>query len=256
MYFTIIIPTYNSANTIKAAIDSVLMQSFTSFEIVLLDACSTDTTIQIAKSFNDTRIIIHSEKDNGVYDAMNKGIALAQGEWVYFLGSDDELNNDKVLFNIYQHLKQNNSINILYGNVFFNSGRPAWASNSNVYDGEFTFEKLLNQNICHQSIFYRRDFIVLNKFKYSLKYPICADWDFNIRCWLKSPFHFIDLIIANFRAGGLSSSSTIDTFPSNRFIKLALYQGQFGKFTLLLSKKYLRYLYNKLKFGFTSKSQR
>ena len=255
MKVSIITATYNSAATVADTLHSVQKQTYPAIEHIIIDGLSNDNTLQIVSGFNHVQQVV-SEKDTGIYDAMNKGIALAQGEWVYFLGSDDELNNDKVLFNIYQHLKQNNSINILYGNVFFNSGRPAWASNSNVYDGEFTFEKLLNQNICHQSIFYRRDFIVLNKFKYSLKYPICADWDFNIRCWLKSPFHFIDLIIANFRAGGLSSSSTIDTFPSNRFIKLALYQGQFGKFTLLLSKKYLRYLYNKLKFGFTSKSQR
>ena len=72
MFFTIIIPTYNSANTIKSAIDSVIMQSFTSFEIVLLDACSSDLTLKIVESFKDKRIKIVSERDKGVYDAMNK----------------------------------------------------------------------------------------------------------------------------------------------------------------------------------------
>ena len=244
MFFTIIIPTYNSANTIKSAIASVLMQSLTSFEIILLDACSSDLTLKIVESFKDKRIKIVSERDKGVYDAMNKGITLAQGEWIYFLGSDDEFNNDKVLFNIYQHLKQNNSINILYGNVYFNSGRPAWASSSNIYDGEFTFEKLLNQNICHQSIFYKKDFIVSNKLSYSLKYPICADWDFNIKAWLKSSFTYIDLVVANFNAGGISSSNINDDFSKYRFVKLALYKKQYFKMLLLLFKIQARIVLN------------
>lgn len=243
-FFSILIPTFNSEGTIKIAIDSIVNQLFTDFEILIIDACSSDLTLKIVESFKDKRIKIVSERDKGVYDAMNKGITLAQGEWVYFLGSDDEFNNDKVLFNIYQHLKQNNSINILYGNVFFNSGRPAWASSSNIYDGVFTFEKLLNQNICHQSIFYKKDFIVSNKLSYSLKYPICADWDFNIKAWLKSSFTYIDLVVANFNAGGISSSNINDDFSKYRFVKLALYKKQYFKMLLLLFKIQVRIALN------------
>lgn len=231
---SIIIPTYNSSNTIKSALISILQQKFNDFEILIIDACSIDSTLDIVKSFNDERIIIISERDEGVYDAMNKGMRLAKGKWLYFLGSDDELNSNNVLEKVFNVINYNKEICVLYGNVQFNNGLPFWANNNKTYDGEFTFEKLMDQNICHQSIFYKREFIFCNKLSYSLKYPICADWDFNLRAWLKSSFIYIDLIIANFNDGGLSSIQT-DNFYKDKDWLIAKCSG-----------KKTRYFYNKV----------
>lgn len=68
---------------------SVLYQSHGDFEILIIDGLSMDRTLDVAQSFKDQRIKIHSEKDKGIYDAMNKGISLAKGKWVFFMGSDD-----------------------------------------------------------------------------------------------------------------------------------------------------------------------
>ena len=98
---SIIIPTCNSAKTLSRCLDSVISQSFTDWEVLMKDGVSNDDTIIIASSYQDSRIRIYSEPDKGIYDAMNKGIDKAQGEWLYFLGSDDWLLNNCVLEEIF-----------------------------------------------------------------------------------------------------------------------------------------------------------
>ena len=98
---SIIIPTFNSAKTLSRCLDSVISQSFTDWEVLMMDGVSNDDTIKIASSYQDSRIQIYSEPDKGIYDAMNKGIDKAQGEWLYFLGSDDWLFNCNSLKDIF-----------------------------------------------------------------------------------------------------------------------------------------------------------
>lgn len=112
MTFSIIIPTYNSSATLGQALNSIIEQSFKDFEILIMDGASSDKTVAIAQKINDPRISIYSEPDSGVYDAMNKGIARARGEWVYFLGSDDWLINNTVLDKINAHISPD--IDIIY----------------------------------------------------------------------------------------------------------------------------------------------
>lgn len=93
---SIIIATYNSGRTIRKALNSVVNQIFQEWECLIIDGLSKDNTLQIVKEFaeKDKRIKYISEKDEGVYDAFNKGWKMAQGEWVYYLGSDDRLTPD------------------------------------------------------------------------------------------------------------------------------------------------------------------
>lgn len=197
-FFSIIIPSLNSANTLSITLESILKQSFTDFEILIMEGLSTDNTLEIVKSYNDKRIKIFSEKDNGIYDAMNKGIKLAQGEWLYFLGSDDSLIGSNVLTNIFTNSNSTN-LHVLYGNVIsprFN-GR---------YDGEFSFNKLNVQNICHQAIFFNKK-IFTKIGLFNLKYISHADWDHNLRWFLNDRIksQYIDIDIANYADGGYSS---------------------------------------------------
>ena len=101
MKLSIIIPTYNSASVLAKALDSIVKQNFTDWEVLVMDGVSTDNTIKVAQSYNDSRIHIFSEPDKGIYDAMNKGIEKAQGEWLYFLGSDDWLLNGNVFDSLF-----------------------------------------------------------------------------------------------------------------------------------------------------------
>ena len=90
---TIIIPTYNCEKTIGDALDSILGQSIKEVEVLIVDGLSTDRTLEIVAQYQTkhANIVLHSEKDEGIYDAMNKGIGLAKGDWLYFMGSDDTL---------------------------------------------------------------------------------------------------------------------------------------------------------------------
>ena len=264
VFFSIIIPSYNSENTIARSIESILEQTFTNFEILDIDGLSGDATIEIAKSYQDERIKISSQKDKGFYDAMNKGIDNAKGEWLYFLGSDDELYSNMVLEEIAAIASEKEN-NIIYGNVKI-IGDTSWAKNGDIYDGVFDLQKLFKKNICHQAIFYRKDFVKKNIGYYNLDYRLCSDWDFNLRCFSKSKFSYTDKIIANFFGGGASTNSNIDNNFNNDFLKNILSYFNFSVFDSMLNDKdfpvyhevlavqkknnYLRYLINKAKKKF------
>src|SRR5690606_23293701 len=80
---SIIIATYNCESDIKGCLDSIISQPFENWEVIIIDGESTDRTIEIIKEFNNEKVRLLSEKDNGIYDALNKGIKLAKGDWLY-----------------------------------------------------------------------------------------------------------------------------------------------------------------------------
>ena len=92
-----VMATFNSAFDIEAAIKSFLEQDFEQKELIIVDGGSTDDTVKIARSFRSPRMSIISERDNGIYDAWNKGIKIARGSWIHFLGSDDQYFDSHVL---------------------------------------------------------------------------------------------------------------------------------------------------------------
>jgi glycosyltransferase involved in cell wall biosynthesis len=198
-FFTIIIPTLNSSKTIQKTIESVLMQSFSSYEVLVIDGFSTDNTLALIKAFNSPRIHLCKEYDKGVYDAMNKGIAKAAGEWIYFLGSDDYLLNSRVLQTVHEHIAGMENIDMVYGDVESNVQHM-------VFKGAYSLERLNAQNICHQAMFFRRQlFIKMGSF--DLKYKILSDWHFNIRLFAQYAHRtrYINVPVAFFTAGGVSS---------------------------------------------------
>ena len=230
-FFSLIIPTYNSSKTISTAITSVLNQNFTDFEILILDALSVDNTINIAKQKNDNRIKIFSEKDTGIYNAMNKGLKLAEGDWLYFLGSDDELACANVLKAIADFIAQH-KYEVVYGDVLIQGTAP-WASDGDRYDGYFDFEKLLNKNICHQAIFYNKNMLNKNNIQFNEAYLVCADWDFNFKCWAVSKFGYLPVIIAKFSAGGLSTKALPKDNFDEDFVKNIIHYFQIHSFKKL-----------------------
>lgn len=219
-FFSIIIPSFNAEETILTAVKSILEQTFTNFEIVLADGLSSDNTIKIVEELKDNRIKIFSEKDKGTYDAMNKGINYAKGEWLYFIGGDDYLYNSSILQTLSEKLRKTKK-HVLYGNVLI-KGDTGWATDGQIYNGKYSFQKLLKSNICHQSMFYRRSFVLQNQLQYDLKYPVSADWDFNIACRLQTEFSYVKDIVAVFNAGGISTGkSRPEPFLEERKIKYA-----------------------------------
>ncbi|GAA6184265.1 glycosyltransferase family 2 protein [Aliiglaciecola sp. NS0011-25] len=212
-FFSIIIPTFNSALFLYKAINSLMNQSFKDFEVIVVDGLSTDQTIPslIGLTKEDDRFKVFSQKDEGIYDAMNIGLRKAQGKWLYFLGSDDEFYSSKTLFNIYEFISSNNiESGLVYGNVEV-KGDVKWAKSGTIYDGKFTDSKIKIKNICHQAIFYNKE-RKLNCGNYNLKYKLCADWDMNLRVWSKYGGSYIDETIAYFNAGGASTDGSDPEF--------------------------------------------
>lgn len=212
-FISVIIPTFNSSNTIKRCLDSILYQEFVNFEVIIIDNCSSDFTIKIiTDSFTEIqyKLTIVKEKDNSVYEAMNKGIIMAKGVWIYFMGSDDWIFNKNVFSTIFPFLAKSR-LNVVYGNVLIH-GNTSWANDGDIYAGKFSKNRMLFKSICHQSIFYRRDFLIQNNLFFDLHYPVSSDWHLNLRCRRLTNFKYVNLIIAVFSAGGISSTKK-DSFP-------------------------------------------
>lgn len=212
-FFSIVIPTYNSAKNLESCIKSILNQTFRNYEIIIVDGLSEDETCSIVAKCADDRIKIGSEKDNGIYDAMNKGITRSSGNWLYFLGSDDKLYDDRVLEDIRKIIKKTGR-KLIYGDVKI-LGNTSWASDGSIYDGQFDLKKLVKKNISHQGIFYDAAFIRKEIGFFNPKYRVCADWDLNMRCWKKTKFKYFKRTIALFSAGGVS---TFDSYDQNFFM--------------------------------------
>lgn len=231
--FSIIIPTYKSEATIKNCLNSIISQSFGDWEIVLQDGISDDKTIEYVKEFSDDRIRFYSEKDLGVYDAMNKAIKKTNGTWIYFLGSDDYLYDNEVLNNVFRRI-QNVDTRIVYGNVLIN-GDCEWAKDGSFYDGVFSLRKILQKNICHQSMFFKKS--IFHDYGYfNTSYKIESDWDYNLKLYSKESFFYIPETISVFNTGGLSSGKRDAIFQKEfsqnifSYFKTQLYRSDFDYF--------------------------
>lgn len=204
--FSIIIPSFNCEQFLEKTLRSLLIQDNKIFECIIVDGSSTDKTMQIVKQYYNKKsydIKYISEPDKGVYDAMNKGIDLAEGEYLYFIGAGDTL-VDNILSKMVKYL--NFKSEIVYGNV-------KMLSKNMLYGEEFTKEKISVKVMWHQSIFYNKDIFQMIG-KYNLKYKISADSDFNIRCFGVDAIEkrYVDLEIANYLGGGLSDNTCDEKF--------------------------------------------
>lgn len=250
--FSIILPTYNSEETLGGTLNSIFRQKFIDFEIIIIDGNSNDRTLSIVAEFTDKRLIVKSEKDSGVYDAMNKGINLSSGKWVYFLGSDDTLYDDEVLEFIANQINEKDDI--IYGNVM---SEPL----NGLYDGVFTMDKLFNRNICHQAIFIRKT-VFEKTGLFDLKYLLQSDWDHNIKWFMDKTIckRFVDRIIAYYSGTGLSTKKRDLEFEKDKTSKFLRFSAKdFNKslkkylnLSLAIQKKenrnYPEFLYYKFKF--------
>lgn len=211
---SIIIPTNNSESTLEEALKSIFIQTFNNYEVLIIDNLSMDNTSSIVQEYQNKyqNIKWFSSKDNGVYDAMNKGVDLARGNWVYFLGSDDTLYECQTLEKVFNEL--NFSAQVIYGNVFFEEY-------NRIYDYEFNNYKLTTNNICHQSIFFKKEvFCTIGKF--NTKYKMLADWDHNMRWFFSNKVNhkYVNQVIANFAAGGYSSKNKDFVFENVKYFKI------------------------------------
>lgn len=219
---SVIAATFNAEKNLEPCILSVLAQTYDNVELIIIDGGSTDGTLDILKRYDDRIDYWISEKDAGVYDALNKGIALARGEWLFFLGADDRLADEDVLNRVFSKPRHSRFI---YGNV-------KWGDTGRLYDGKFDGSKLFHHNICQQAIFYHRDlFDIFGGF--DLKYEFWADWAFNIRAFAHEASRpvFLDTVVSEYSLEGMTTRDVSDR--AFRRDREAIFKESFGNLALL-----------------------
>jgi len=199
---SIITINYNNATGLQKTVDSVFAQGFSDLEYIVIDGASTDGSAGIINSNADKISYCVSEKDRGVYHAMNKGIEKASGEYLLFLNSGDHFYTDHVLKEIGDEL---DGTDIIYGDIFLiETAAKSWMG---VYPDQLSFQHFIEGSLPHPASFIRR--ILFDKVGfYDESLQICADWKFFLHaiCRFSVSYRHIDKTIATFYLDGLSST--------------------------------------------------
>ncbi|MDE6556824.1 MAG: glycosyltransferase [Duncaniella sp.] len=201
---TVITVCYNAEATIERTLKSLDEQSFRLFEHLIIDGASKDSTLNIIAEHTSPNRRIVSEPDKGLYDAMNKGLALAKGDYVVFLNSGDRFHSPDTLLHVSDAMLENDYPGIVYGqtDLVDNEGRklgPRHLTAPEILTTDSFKDGML---ICHQAFF------VLRKItgKYDLKYSFSADYDWCIRCIDNSRRNFyLNEVLVDFLSEGMTS---------------------------------------------------
>jgi glycosyltransferase len=222
MKISIITCCYNSDKTLKHTFSSIREQIFKNIELIVIDGDSTDNTKDIINNNIDLIDVYISEKDNGVYDAMNKGIRISTGDVIGFLNSDDFFYSNDVLFKINQHF-ENKSSDITYGNMHYvdkddiKKIKRIWIS------GKFNSTYFEDGWVPGHPTFYAKKELY-DKFNlFDLDFKLAADYELMFR-FMNIPnlkIDYIEEILVVMRLGGLTSGSIKNRFYQNIEIKNA-----------------------------------
>lgn len=221
--FSIITCTYNAAEVLQRTLDSVMSQTWGQIEHIIVDGASKDSTMAMAEAYRrrsaeeetEHDIIIKSEPDRGLYDAMNKGLQLATGDYVVFLNAGDVLPTDETLENISNDVNERSDGRlpaVLYGdtNIVDNNGellRPRrLAPPDNLSWRSFRHGML----VCHQAFYVRTD--IAKAEPYNLKYRFSADVDWCIRVMKRAekeglPLLRLPEVVVNYLDGGMTNKN-------------------------------------------------
>lgn len=196
---------FNAEHVIEETIKSVLKQTYQNMEYLIVDGGSDDGTLDLIRKYEtDAAVRFISEPDDGIYDAMNKGSMLAEGDYIQFLNAGDVFADEFVIERIVAGLEKTNA-DVLYGNIIYRY--PDGSTNIRVY-GQFCsslFYYLLGDCINHQSVFARRECLLRHRF--DLSYQVCADREWMIR--LKKDgyrFEALDVIVCEYSLDENSAS--------------------------------------------------
>lgn len=208
MTISIITVCYNSESTISSTINSVLSQTYEKIEYIIIDGMSSDNTLKIVKSYSNRIAKVISEKDNGIYDALNKGISFSTGEIIGFVHSDDLLYDENVISKI-ASLFLKKEIDGVYGDLQYVKKKQTnkivryWKSS------QYKSGMLKKGWMPAHPTFFLKKTIYLTHGKFNLKYKISADYDFMIRILKDNnlKFYYFSSIITLMRIGGNSNRS-------------------------------------------------
>lgn len=197
-FFSIITINYNNCEGLRRTIKSVFSQTCRDFEYLIVDGGSTDGSMQVIEQHRDSLSFWCSESDRGIYNAMNKGVVHANGEYVCFLNSGDEFFSPDVLESLQRFGLDGD---IIIGKVF--CGGKKYLNSYDLSD----FVQLCGDGICHQGTFTKKQLLSGNPFDEELR--IVSDWKFWLQTIILAGVEptYIDLTIAKYDAGGISSTA-------------------------------------------------
>ncbi len=250
---TVVTICFNIVNEIEATLKSVTGQTYANKELIVIDGASTDGTKQIIDNFTQLLTIAISEPDNGIYDAMNKGMKLATGDYVVFINGGDSFADEHTLEKIADEIKQTSEPDFVYANSIDLHGnerlyRPARCHKYAWY-GMFT---------SHQSMFYSLKLIRRENLSYDTSYRIAADYKFTLenlkyaKTFLKSK-----LYTGCFSSGGISQTNKkLGLLEANRARKESRKMGRLARSCIIflqiiarLVATYGGWIYKKIRFA-------
>lgn len=202
----------------QKSIESIENQSFKNFEVWVIDGGSTIET-QDYLSTLEKPFFYQSKKDNGIYDAMNKGVDLSKGEWLFFLGAADELYNENVLESIFKiNLLENEKI--ISGKVIYegNSKPFVYSKDSMIKNPAWSFKMWFWNGLHHQGSFYKKE--LFTNIKFSLKYKTLSDYWFNLKLYQqKEKCKLTEIMISKCNSDGISKTGKWNLYKEEISLK-------------------------------------
>ena len=224
---SIITVAYNAASTIEKTILSVINQTYSNIEYIIIDGSSNDSTIEIVKKYEGKITSWISEPDKGIYDAMNKGINKATGEWINFMNSGDTFFCNTTIEDIFK--RADIKSDIIYGNTNLQLSIGEY-----IQKGEIVTDNKYMPFV-HQASFSRTS--LMKKYGFDTKYKICADRNFFYTAYKnKAIFEYVDVNVSNYEAEEGVSSVNV----SKVFYEKGLIEGNTSYFSWRM--KYFRFI--------------
>lgn len=227
MIITVVTINLNNKEGLERTIKSVLAQTcFDDIQYIVIDGKSTDGSVDVIKQYADGIDYWISEKDKGIYNAMNKGLKQAKGEYILFLNSGDYLASADVIEQVLKHL--DDSI-IIYGNEIMSKRNTAMVNYASydyvnervdVYPDKLDEDFFKRRALPHQSTFIQTEYH--KKHPYSEKYKVTSDWKFLREAIMddKVKYKHIPVVVSNFNLEGISAQDNTHEIEKNKYYKL------------------------------------
>lgn len=224
MKISIITITYNAEKALVPTAESVLMQDFSNIEHLIIDGLSKDSTIDVAEEYkhrndvtnNGHEVIIMSEPDHGIYDAMNKGLRKANGDFIVFLNAGDTLPEKNTISSVAKAAQTQANVAVVYGDTNITDENGTFLRHRRLHPGsKLTWQSFkYGMLVCHQAFYARRE--IAKDIHYDLQYRHSADVDWCIRIMKdaerkKMPLVYTGSVIANFAIGGNTTQNHRDS---------------------------------------------
>lgn len=238
---SIITVTYNSEEYIKDCIRSVLLQTYPNVEYIIIDGSSTDNTLKIINDENiNGKIKVVSESDNGIYDAMNKGIKLATGDIIGILNSDDFFSEERIIEKVVD-IFNNEDIDVLYGDVQFVDPQETTKIIRYYSSKRFSPKMFKYGFMPAHPTFYAKKNLFTEFGYYKTDYKIAADFELLIRFLHNTQikYFYIELPLVSMRTGGKSNASITSKFILNKETLRACKENNISTNIIKIYSKYL-----------------